>query len=53
MDLPAKIKAGATDFQQCGGLDAYFGTPASATAEEGHRLFEILAEVSQAALEEP
>ncbi len=53
VDLPAKIKAGATDFLQCGGLDAYFGTPASATAEEGHRLFEILAEVSQAALEEP
>ncbi len=52
VDLPARIKAGAADFLQCGGPDAYFGTPASATAEEGHRLFEILAEVSVTALEE-
>lgn len=51
VDLPAQIKAGAKDFLECGGVDAYFGTPARATAEEGHRLFEILAEVSQAALE--
>ncbi len=51
VDLPAKIKAGAKDFLECGGADAYFGTPARATVEEGHRLFEILAEVSEAALE--
>lgn len=51
VDLPARIKAGAKDFLECGGTDAYFGTPARATAEEGHRLFEILAEVSEAALE--
>lgn len=51
VDLPARIKAGAKDFLQCGGHDAYFGSPAAATAEEGHRLFEILAEVSEAALE--
>jgi creatinine amidohydrolase len=52
VDLPARIKGGAKDFLQCGGPDAYFGTPASATAAEGHRLFEILAEVSEAALGE-
>ena len=52
VDLPARIKAGAKDFLECGGTDAYFGTPASATAAEGHRLFEILAEVSEAAMGE-
>ncbi len=51
VDLPAQIKAGAKDFLECGGVDAYFGTPARATTEEGHRLFEILTEVSLAALE--
>lgn len=51
VDLPAMIKSGAKDFLECGGVDAYFGTPAAATALEGHRLFEILAEVSEAALE--
>ena len=51
VDLPAKIKAGAKDFKECGGADAYFGAPASATAAEGERLFEILTEVSVAALE--
>ncbi len=51
VDLPGRIKAGAKDFLECGGVDAYFGTPARATVEEGHRLFEILAEVGEAALE--
>lgn len=51
VDLPARIKAGAKDFLECGGADAYFGTPARATAEEGHRLFEILADAGEAALE--
>ena len=51
VDLPARIKAGAKDFLECGGVDAYFGTPAQATVAEGHRLFEILAEVSEAALQ--
>ena len=46
-----QARAGAKDFLECGGPDAYFGTPAQATAEEGHRLFEILADVSEAALE--
>lgn len=51
VDLPAKIKAGAKDFLECGGADAYFGSPARATVEEGHRLFEILADAGEAALE--
>ena len=42
VDLPARIKAGATDFLHCGGHDAYFGDPASATAAEGDRLFAII-----------
>ncbi len=50
VDLPAKIKAGAKDFHQCGGHEAYFGNPAAATATEGNRLFEILAEVSETAV---
>jgi len=52
VDLPARIKAGAKNFLECGGPDAYFGDPARATAEEGHRLLEILAEVSEAAVME-
>jgi creatinine amidohydrolase len=50
VDLPAAIKAGARDFRQCGGDRAYFGSPAAATAEEGHRLLEILAESSERAI---
>ncbi len=53
VDLPAKIKAGAKDFLACGGEQAYFGAPASATAEEGERLLEILAEISTEALLSP
>ncbi|MBK7863093.1 MAG: creatininase family protein [Archangiaceae bacterium] len=50
VDLPAKIKAGAKSFEEAGGPDAYFGAPAAATAEEGHALLDILAEISCAAL---
>ncbi len=50
VDLPAKIKAGATDFHQVGGPDAYLGNPAAATREEGERLLEILAEITEAAV---
>jgi creatinine amidohydrolase len=50
VDLPARIKAGAKNFLECGGPDAYFGDPAHATAEEGHALLEILAEISEAAI---
>jgi creatinine amidohydrolase len=50
VDLPARIKAGAKSFIECGGPDAYFGDPARASAEEGERLLEILADVSEAAV---
>jgi creatinine amidohydrolase len=53
VDLPARIKAGAKDFLECGGPDAYFGDPAHATAEEGHALLDILAEISEAAVMAP
>lgn len=43
IDLPGRIKAGAKDFHGCGGHDAYFGSPAAATPEEGERLFDALA----------
>ncbi|MBL8955328.1 MAG: creatininase family protein [Myxococcaceae bacterium] len=52
VDLPAKIKAGARNFHECGGTSAYFGAPAAATADDGHRLLDILAEISEAALME-
>jgi len=52
VDLPARIKAGARDFLECGCPEAYFGDPARATADEGHRLLDVLAEISEAALME-
>lgn len=42
VDLPGAIKAGATNFLEAGGPDAYFGAPAEASAAEGERLFELL-----------
>ena len=42
VDLPGAIKAGATDFLQAGGPEAYFGAPALASVQEGHRLFELI-----------
>jgi creatinine amidohydrolase len=50
VDLPALIKAGRRDFLECGGPDAYFGNPAAATAADGHRLLDLLAEHATAAL---
>ncbi len=50
IDLPARIKAGARNFLEVGGATAYLGNPAAATAEEGHRLFALLAEATAAAL---
>ena len=46
IDLPGAIKQGAKNFLECGGHDAYFGAPADASAEEGERLFEILADAA-------
>jgi creatinine amidohydrolase len=53
IDLPGRIKAGARDFHECGGHDAYFGEPASASAEEGVRLLDLLAEFTAQALQAP
>jgi len=50
VDLPAAIKAGAKSFLDCGGPDAYLGAPATATAAEGERLFELLTTSALAAL---
>lgn len=54
IDLPARLRAGATTFFEAGGVDGYFGDPATASASEGERLFTVLADmVATAALELP
>lgn len=45
VDLPAQLRAGAKSFAEAGGTNGYFGDPASATAAEGERLFEVLAKM--------
>lgn len=50
VDLPARIKAGATNFLECGGPDAYFGDPGSASADEGNRLFAVIVEQAVAVI---
>lgn len=52
VDLPSAIKGGARTFLDCGGTSAYFGAPAQATAQEGHRLFELLAEATAEIIEQ-
>lgn len=52
VDLPAVIKAGAKDFLAAGGPDAYLGAPATASAQEGERLFAILVDATAAAIAE-
>ncbi len=52
IDLPQVIKAGAKNFMECGGVDAYFGAPSEATVAEGERLFEVLAEAATLCIEE-
>jgi creatinine amidohydrolase len=52
ISLSQAIRAGASRFVEIGGDQAYFGAPAAATAEEGHRTFEILAGMIVAALDE-
>lgn len=52
IDLPARLRAGARTFDEAGGVDAYFGDPARATAEEGERLFEALVSMIETALAE-
>ena len=50
VDLPAVMKAGARTFLDCGGTQAYFGAPREASAAEGQRLFELIAEATTAAI---
>ena len=45
IDMPAAIAAGRTDFMAMGMDRAYCGSPAEATAEEGERTFETLADM--------
>jgi creatinine amidohydrolase len=46
IDMPAAIAAGQTDFIAMGMDRAYCGAPAEATAEEGERTFETLADLA-------
>jgi creatinine amidohydrolase len=48
--LVAAFAEGATNFAEAGGPDAYFGTPAGATAEEGHSSSQIMAEALAASV---
>src|SRR5690606_19280887 len=45
VDLPAALKAGARNFAQAGGTQAYFGDPAQASVAEGERCYDALAEM--------
>jgi creatinine amidohydrolase len=45
VDLGAKIRGGATNFEECGGPFAYFGDPAGATKEEGDRCLDLLRDI--------
>jgi creatinine amidohydrolase len=51
ISLSQAIRAGAKRFTEIGGDQAYFGSPAEATAEEGERVFEILAGMIVTALD--
>src|SRR4029434_7325685 len=50
--LSQAIRPGARSFIEIGGDQAYFGDPAAATAEEGDRVFDILAGMVVTALDE-
>ncbi|MBE2252344.1 MAG: creatininase family protein [Myxococcus sp.] len=50
VDLPGAIKAGATNFLEAGGPEAYFGAPAEASVAEGERLLGIITEATLAAM---
>jgi creatinine amidohydrolase len=45
IDMPAAIRSGQTSFVAMGMDQAYAGAPAEASAEEGERTFEVLAEM--------
>lgn len=50
IDLPARLRAGARTFAEAGATLGYFGDPASASVEEGHRMIDALAEIVMMAL---
>ena len=52
ISLSQAIRAGARGFIEIGGDQAYFGNPAAATAEEGNRIFDILAGMIVTSLDE-
>jgi creatinine amidohydrolase len=52
ISLSQAIRAGARSFIEIGGDQAYFGDPAAATAEEGNRVFDVLAGMIVTALDE-
>jgi creatinine amidohydrolase len=52
ISLSQAIRAGARSFLEIGGDQAYFGDPAAATAEEGNRIFDVLAGMIVTALDE-
>jgi creatinine amidohydrolase len=52
VDLPAAMSAGHKDFLAMGMDKAYCGSPASATAEEGERTYETLADMVVELIEE-
>ncbi|MGE0128136.1 MAG: creatininase family protein [Blastocatellales bacterium] len=52
ISLSQAIRAGARNFVEIGGDQAYFGNPAAATAEEGDRTFDILAGMIVTSLDE-
>ena len=52
ISLSQAIRVGARSFIEIGGDQAYFGAPAAATAEEGDRIFDILAGMIVTAFDE-
>ena len=52
VDMPAAIRAGQTDFAAMGMDQAYCGSPAEASAEEGRQTFETLTEMLVAVIRE-
>lgn len=45
IDLPAQLRAGAQTFDEAGSEMAYFGDPATSSAEAGEELLDILADI--------
>jgi creatinine amidohydrolase len=45
ISIAEKIRQGAQDFKEAGGVEAYFGSPAEASREEGETSYEALADM--------